>query len=129
MGKKPEETNVAVIDDSPTVCKIVESILRREGYKVFTYFSGKAFFDAIDFNQITIPDIILLDIIMPDEDGFKVAQRLRNSNKFMYTKLAFITSRNSFLDRAKIRHFRAKHILKPFKPGDVLTVIKDFENE
>ncbi len=129
MGKTPEETTIAVIDDSPTVCKIVESILRRERYKVFTYFSGKAFFEAIDVHQINIPDIILLDIIMPDEDGFSVAQRLKNNNTFMYTKLAFITSRNGFMDRARIRHFRAKHILKPFKPGDILAVIKEFNNE
>ena len=75
MSKK----NILVIDDSNTNLVLLESLLRRDGYTVFSAQNGKEGLDSVDAYK---PDLIFLDLKMPEIDGFEFIRKIRNKNEW-----------------------------------------------
>ncbi|MCA9942529.1 MAG: response regulator [Ardenticatenaceae bacterium] len=67
-------TRILVVDDSPTIVETLIRVLQPQGYEVHKALNGK---EALVKARMLIPDIILLDIVMPDMSGYKVCQRLK----------------------------------------------------
>lgn len=67
-------TRILVVDDSPTIVETLARVLQPQGYEVHKALNGK---EALTKARELIPDLILLDIIMPDMNGYKVCQRLK----------------------------------------------------
>jgi twitching motility two-component system response regulator PilG len=95
---------VMVIDDSPTVRKILEVTLRREGMEVVSYPDGVEAFRAIITRQLDrLPELLFLDIELPRINGFEIARHLRSQSQWNQTAIIMISRRDSLIDRLKAR--------------------------
>ena len=75
MSDMKKKRRVLVVDDHPKVLRFVEIDLKLRGFEVVTTTSGK---EALELAKSAEPDILLLDIVMPEMDGFEVLEKLRN---------------------------------------------------
>lgn len=83
-----QKDRILVVDDSPDNCFLIQSILEEEGYEITIAESGKA---ALAEVEASPPDLVLLDIMMPDMDGYEVTQRLR-AKKDPFMPILLITA-------------------------------------
>jgi two-component system sensor histidine kinase/response regulator len=108
---------IMVVDDQPANLKLMEDLLRREGYTVRSFPSGRlALASASEFQ----PDLILLDITMPEMDGFAVCQRLKADPKLATIPVIFLSALSETED--KVRAFQCggvDYVTKPFEVGEV----------
>lgn len=118
---------IMVIDDSPTVCKIIETCLRREDFDVRSFTDGVEAMRWITNDQnARIPDLVLLDIGLPKMDGYEVARRFKTKAAFSNTVIIMLSRRDGVIDRLKGRLAGAKdYITKPFKTQEIITIIQE----
>ena len=110
------QRRILVVDDEPRVLKFIEIDLRTRGFDVITSTSGK---EALEMVKTRKPDILLLDIIMPEIDGFEVLRQLRAfSNVPVIAFSAGHSSRREVLGSGA-----SDYIKKPFNTGDVVDKI------
>jgi CheY-like chemotaxis protein len=109
------------IDDSPTVLNSIKSYLDEQTFSVVGVTDSlKALMQIVH----TKPDIILLDISMPNLDGYELCSLLRKHSNFKNTPVIMVSEKLGFLDRAKAKIVRASgYLTKPFTQGDLLKVI------
>ncbi|AVH71439.1 response regulator [Nostoc sp. 'Lobaria pulmonaria (5183) cyanobiont'] len=112
---------ILCIDDSPTVLNAIKSYLDEQTFSVIGVTDSlKALMQIIRIK----PDIILLDILMPNLDGYELCSLLRKHSYFKNTPVIMVSEKVGFLDRAKAKMVRASgYLTKPFKQGDLLKVI------
>ncbi len=121
-GKK----RVLVVDDDPLVVKILRDPLEREGYDVSVASHG---LEALKRVKEHRPDLIILDILMPLLDGFKVARLLKFDKRFKDIPIIVLTSRATEGERKMGEQVGANEFLfKPFRPPHVLEVVKRYLN-
>lgn len=112
---------VMVIDDSNTIRKTAETILKKEGFEVFTATNG---FEAMSVITDTRPDIIFVDIMMPRLDGYQTCKLIKNNSYFKNTPVIMLSSKDSLFDRARGRVAGSEqHINKPFTKSELLEAI------
>ncbi len=106
---------VLVIDDERDVLDVVSYNLLKDGYQVETAGNGvEGLQKAEDF----LPDLILLDIMMPDMDGIEVCRRLREQDRFDNTLIAFLTARGEDYTQVMALDYGGDDfIIKPIKPN------------
>jgi twitching motility two-component system response regulator PilG len=118
---------VMVIDDSPTVRKIVETSLRREGFTVQSYADGIEAIKALTQKDAHIPDLVLLDIGLPKMDGYEVARYLKVKQEFNKTVIIMLSRRDGVIDKLKGKLAGAKdYITKPFKTQDIISITESY---
>src|SRR5258706_4494765 len=87
-------TRILVVDDEPNICALLAATLRLTEYEVRVAYAGhEALLAAAEFT----PDLVVLDVMLPDLDGFQVAQRLRAGGRTV--PVLFLTARDSVEDR------------------------------
>jgi DNA-binding response OmpR family regulator len=110
---------ITAVDDSKVnLAIIVKAIGNETGYDILTFDSGSKFLSAIETPEAELPDLILLDVVMPDPDGFAVARQLKAMDHTKDIPIIFITS----LDDTESR-------VKAFENGGVDYVGKPFDRE
>ena len=115
---------VMVTDDSVTVRKVTSRLLNREGYDVITAKDG---LDAVRQLQDVVPDVMLLDIEMPNMDGFEVAQHVKNSVRLKHVPIIMITSRTGQKHRERAKGIGVEHYMgKPYQEDALLEKIEEF---
>ncbi|MBN2030876.1 response regulator [bacterium] len=115
---------VLVVDDDPLVVKILRSPLEKEGYDVSVASHG---LEALKCVKEHRPDLIILDILMPLLDGFKVARLLKFDKRFKDIPIIVLTSRATEGERKMGEQVGANEFLfKPFRPPYVLEVVKRY---
>lgn len=115
---------VMVIDDSNTIRMTAETILKKEGYEVFTATNG---FEAMSVITDTKPDIIFVDIMMPRLDGYQTCKLIKNNSFFRNTPVIMLSSKDSLFDRARGRVAGSEqHINKPFTKSELLEAINRY---
>jgi two-component sensor histidine kinase/DNA-binding response OmpR family regulator len=115
--------NILVVDDSPSNIQLLTEMLSRGGHTIHAATDGMRAIRAV---SEMLPDLILLDIIMPVMDGFKVCQYLKNREETRDIPVIFMTSLSDTKD--KIRGFElgaADYITKPFQPEEVLARVEN----
>lgn len=113
---------VLIVDDDKMERMMLERIFKDEHYSVWTAESGKV---ALEYIQKEEPDIILLDVVMPDENGFDVCRKIKSIERFNRTPIIFITGLEDTQD--KVKGFEAganDYITKPFRQVEVLARAK-----
>ncbi len=113
---------ILVVDDTPANLKLLTGLLVEEGYKVRPASDGA---QAIRAMLLRPADLILLDIKMPDMDGYQVCQKLKQDERFTDVPIIFISALDSLTDR--IRGFEVggvDYITKPFQREEVLARVK-----
>ena len=110
-----ENSKILVVDDEPDILNILSYNLKKEGYTVEVANNGAEALTVCDeFN----PDLIILDIMMPEMDGIEVCKELRKKQKFTNTIIAFLTARNEdFTQILALDNGGDDFITKPIKPN------------
>ncbi|TYB33830.1 MAG: two-component system response regulator [Flexistipes sinusarabici] len=122
----PEKTSIMLVDDTPENLKYLEDILQKEGYNTSAFPSGAMALRAADR---TPPDLILLDIMMPEMDGFEVCHKLKEDEKLKEIPVIFISALDDTTN--KVRAFSeggVDYVTKPFQQEEVLSRIKTHLN-
>ena len=112
------EKTVLLVDDTPKNLNLLSELLLKKGFKVGTALNGKV---ALKYLEAHIPDIILLDIKMPEMDGFEVCRRIKSDERIRHIPIIFISALDDIED--KIRAFSAggvDYVTKPFQIEEVL---------
>lgn len=118
---------VLVIDNSITVCKILETCLRRQGYEVQCFSDGILAMQWLKSPQARIPNLVLIDVCLPKLDGYHVIQHLRAQPAFQQTIFVIVSRRDGLVDKLKGRLVGANaYMTKPFKTGQLLSVVQNY---
>lgn len=114
---------ILIVDDSINNLTLLERILSRKGYKVGVAASGKV---AIETIELTKPDLILLDIMMPGIDGYEVCSQLKANERTRGIPIIFLSALAEVKD--KVRAFNVggvDYITKPFEPVEVVARVEN----
>ncbi|MBL1175217.1 response regulator [Pantanalinema sp. GBBB05] len=121
--KPTSEISILVVDDTPDNLRLLAKILEAQNYTVFKSLSGRMALQAAHHNP---PDLILLDINMPEMNGYEVCQQLKTSEVTTDIPVIFISALNQISD--KVRAFELggqDYITKPFQELEVLVRVKN----
>lgn len=112
---------ILIIDDSPTVLKIVGVTLERQGYQVMV---ASGAIEALAKLNEALPDLILLDITMPNVDGYQLCKLLRANDKTRDIPIIMLTGKDGFFDKMRGKITGAtEYITKPFEPATLLDAV------
>lgn len=113
-----------VIDDSSTIRKTAETLLKRAGFEVITAADG---FEAMSVVADQHPDIIFIDIMMPRLDGYQTCALIKNNKQFGSTPIVMLSSKDGLFDRARGKLAGSEqHIHKPFTQDDLVSAINKY---
>ncbi|MBT5288583.1 MAG: response regulator transcription factor [Flavobacterium sp.] len=116
------DIKILLVDDEPDILEIVGYNLKNEGYLVYTASNGV---DALKSAKKITPNLILLDIMMPEMDGIEACEKIRTIKSLENTLIAFLTARNE--DYSQVAGFEAgadDYITKPIKPKVLVSKVK-----
>ena len=120
----PEETEIAdilVVDDEPDVARIMAINLEMEGYRVRTAYGGR---QALEEVALKKPDCILLDIMMPEIDGWEVLRILKGDPGTEDIPVIVVTARSTDVDRIKgFSGGAVEYVTKPFSPSELIQFV------
>ncbi|HEY9805126.1 MAG TPA: EAL domain-containing protein [Candidatus Obscuribacterales bacterium] len=120
---EPIPADILVIDDIPENLRLLATILVKEGYNVRKALNGSMALTAV---QTVPPDLILLDIMMPDMDGYEVCHRLKADPQTAKIPIIFLSALSEGLDKAKaFETGGADYISKPFQVQEVLARVQN----
>jgi CheY-like chemotaxis protein len=110
-------TRILVVDDEPAIRLLCRVNLQADGFIVKEAADGAA---AVALAHEWHPDLILLDVMMPGEDGFAVAERIRDDPQLSGVRVMFLTARADIGDNERARGTGVVgHITKPFNPSSL----------
>ena len=118
----PENYKILMVDDSPKNIQVVANFLQNEGYDLSFATDGK---EAIQILSKADFDLILLDVVMPEIDGFEVCRKLSSDEKYKNIPVLFLTVKTD--PESIIKGFESggvDYITKPFNPYELLARIK-----
>ena len=113
---------VMIIDDSKTIRRSAETLLKKAGCEVITAENG---FDALPIISAQHPDILFIDIMMPRLDGYQTCSLVKSNPNFSAIPIVMLSSKDGLFDRAKGRVVGAEEYLtKPFTREDLFGAIR-----
>ena len=119
---KPLNARVLVVDDEPQNIRLLQIRLQAAGYTVLTATSGQ---EALELVQVDMPDLILLDVMMPGMNGFEVCQRIRAEESTQFIPVVMVTALSDKEDRIKAIEIGADDFIsKPFDSHEVLARVR-----
>jgi twitching motility two-component system response regulator PilG len=125
-GDSVNPFTVMVIDDSKTIRRTAEALLKKEGYQVVTAVDG---FEALSMIVDLQPDLIFMDVMMPRLDGYQTCALIKHHKVFKQTPVIMLSSKDGLFDRARGRVVGSDHyITKPFTKEELLNAIEQFGN-
>ena len=112
---------ILIVDDEPDILELIEYNLKKEGYQVFLAHNGQ---EAVTEAKRSLPDLIVLDIMMPKMDGIEACRIMRTMPEFKNTFMVFLTARSE--EYSEIAGFNVgadDYIAKPIKPRALVSRI------
>ena len=119
---KKKDIKILLVDDEPDVIEIIKYNLEQEGYSVKTASNGR---EALKKAKKSIPNLIIMDVMMPEMDGIQACENFRNDINFDDTIIMFLTARGE--DYSHMAAFDAgadDYVTKPIKPKIILSKVK-----
>ncbi len=114
---------VVCIEDEPEMIDLVKLILSRKGYQVTGAMGGREGLEAISREK---PDIVLLDLMMPDMDGWEVYQKMKSNDETKGIPVIVVTAKAQSIDKVLGLHIAKvdDYLTKPFGPQDLLESVE-----
>ncbi len=123
-SEKTQGPLILVVDDSPTVRKLITTKLERSGYRVIQAVDG---LDALEKINLAVPDLVLLDITMPKLDGYEVCKRIRSNEATKNIPVVMISGKDGFFDKVRGRMVGSSgYITKPFGPETLMKTVESY---
>lgn len=123
MSKESQKAKILVVDDVPRNVRLMDLILKAEGYRVVVAYSGREALEKVETEQ---PDLILLDVMMPGMDGYEVCRKLRRNRRTRVLPIVMITAYERGVEK-KIEALDAgadDFISKPFDRYEVMARVR-----
>ncbi|MCV6823942.1 MULTISPECIES: response regulator transcription factor [Halocynthiibacter] len=118
MGK-----HVLLIEDEPNIVEAIRFILSRDGWRVDTHADGKTAVEAV---RNVSPDVVVLDVMLPNRSGFDILQELRNDPATEALPVLMLTARGQTKDREAAERIGASRFMtKPFSNAEVLESMRE----
>ena len=118
----PDEKRILVCDDDPVILRLLQVTLQLEGYDVLLANHGE---EAYEVAQVELPDLIILDIMMPRMDGYQTVQALKSNDGTKHIPVVFLSAKAQASDIEKGKEQGvADYLTKPFDPSDLLDVVE-----
>jgi DNA-binding response OmpR family regulator len=112
-------TDIAVVEDEPSIAEVVSLYLKRAGFQVQTFADGRAARDALTQRP---PDLVILDVMIPGLDGFALTRHLRDRSD---VPIILLTSRRDETDRiAGLELGADDYVVKPFSPQELVSRVR-----
>jgi len=113
---------IAVVDDEPDIVDLVSLHLERSGYRVKSFSNGKELFKSL---RTSLPDLIILDLMLPDSDGFEICNLVKKDEKTSKIPVIMLTARSHESDKILGLEIGADdYITKPFSPRELVARVK-----
>jgi DNA-binding response OmpR family regulator len=120
------EKTVLVVEDSKTARKVVSLVLGRKGYNIIEATTGTEALLAIEGMT---PDLVLLDVMLPDMDGYEILSTIRKNKEYSDVPVVMLTGKKGAADRQKgMISGSNEYLTKPFNPAKLLSVIGKYLN-
>jgi two-component system alkaline phosphatase synthesis response regulator PhoP len=116
------EKTILLVDDDPEIVKTLQHYLQQEGYTVLVAYNGT---DALTIARDRSPDCLVLDVMLPDHDGWEVTQRIRTDQQIADIPIIMLTARVTDMDKVLGLELGADdYVTKPFNPRELLARIR-----
>lgn len=113
--------NILVVDDSKTELMYMSTLLKGQGYTVRTAENGD---EAVRLMQELVPDLILMDVIMPGVNGFQLTRTIKRNPAYAGVPVIMCTSKDQPTDRVwGLRQGASDYLVKPVSPDELMTKI------
>lgn len=113
---------VLVVDDEKNILELISFALQKEGYHVLTATDGE---EALRTAKEDVPDLIILDVMLPGQDGFEVCKLIRSTTVISNIPIIMLSARTDVVDRVLGLEFGADdYLTKPFSPRELATRVK-----
>lgn len=118
MGNK-----ILIVDDEPNIVMSLEYAFKKQGFEVFIARDGG---EALEIAKEKIPDLVLLDIMMPNVDGYQTLTEIRQTASLKETKVVFLTAKNKATDIEKgLKLGVDDYLTKPFSIKTIVSKVKE----
>jgi DNA-binding response OmpR family regulator len=114
-----EKKRVLCIEDDPEMIDLIKLILERKGFEVLEAVGGK---EGLEVSRREMPDLILLDLMMPEVDGWEVFRRMRADEQLKDIPVIVVTAKAQSIDKVLGLHIAKvdDYVTKPFGPQELL---------
>ena len=113
---------IAIVDDERDIVELVSLHLTKAGFKVSEFTDADGF---MAFLRTTTPDLVVLDLMLPDADGMEICRHLKNNGKYAHMPIIMLTARTEETDRVVGLELGADdYVTKPFSPRELVARIK-----
>lgn len=113
---------ILIVDDEPNIVISLEFLLERDGWRVQVARDGQ---EALDAMQRDVPDLVLLDVMLPRVSGYDVCQRIRERPAWRSVRVLMLTAKGREVEMAKGLALGADgYVTKPFSTGELLARIR-----
>jgi len=114
---------IVIVDDDPYILMSLEFLMKKNGYEVLVARNGK---EAMEVITRMVPELVLLDIMMPDVDGYSICREIKASKKLKEIKVIFLSAKTKDADIKKgYDAGAALYITKPFSTRELMKQVKD----
>ena len=115
-------THILIIDDSPTEVHILKAMLEKNSFQVSSASTGE---EGIEMAKDLLPDLILMDVVMPGMNGFQATRKLSKDPDTENIPVVIVTTKDQATDRVwGLRQGAKEYLTKPAKEADLLAKIK-----
>ncbi|QJX48461.1 response regulator [Hymenobacter taeanensis] len=119
----PTTPHILIVDDEPNIVMSLEFLMRKNGYRVSIARNGTEALDALKQSPF---EVVLLDVMMPDVDGYEVCRQLRQLPEQRHARVIFLSAKSKEADIQKGYEAGADlYIPKPFSTRQLMTTIKE----
>ena len=125
----PDKRRVLCIEDEPEMIDLIRLILERKGFEVMGAVGGQEGLDTVRSEK---PDLVLLDLMMPDVDGWEVYRQMKADDELKSIPVVVVTAKAQSIDKVLGLHIAKvdDYVTKPFGPTDLLdSVDRVFKNQ
>lgn len=114
---------ILVVDDDPYILMSLEFLMKKEGFDVKVARNGT---EALDIIQQETPSLVLLDIMMPDMDGYAICKHIKGNKKLQHIKVVFLSAKSKESDIQKGYDLGASlYVTKPFSTRDLMKKVRE----
>lgn len=111
--------NILIVDDEEAIADLIEVYLKNEGFKIYKFYNGRDALNCIESKQLALA---ILDVMLPDIDGFNLCQRIRKKHNF---PIIMLTAKEEEIDKITGLTLGADdYITKPFRPLELVARVK-----
>jgi twitching motility two-component system response regulator PilH len=115
-------TTVLVVDDSPTVRELVSEHLRQQKFTVVEAFDG---LDATEKIKISVPDLVITDVVMPRMNGYELCRWIKNNVKNKTVPVIMCTTKSEEFDKYwGMKQGADAYVTKPYNPPELIDIVR-----